>query len=56
MPPRAPKPWTDVRPALWWGNSAPQSMDNRYRDPYYAFRDHWNYDDVVFCSTRWSSG
>jgi len=24
MPPRKPKPWTDVYPAIWWGNTAPQ--------------------------------
>ena len=30
MPPQKPKAWTGVRPALWWGNSAPQNMDNRY--------------------------
>ena len=46
MPPQKPKPWTDVFPALWWGNTAPQNMDKRYADPYSAFRDHWNYDDV----------
>ena len=46
MPPQKPKPWTDVRPALWWGNTAPQNMDNRYANPYASFRDHWNYDDV----------
>ena len=46
MPPQKPKPWTDVYPALWWGNSAPQSMDNRYANKAVAFRDHWNYDDV----------
>jgi para-nitrobenzyl esterase len=46
MPPQKPKPWTDVFPALWWGNSAPQNMEKRYADPHYAFRDHWNYDDV----------
>ena len=46
MPPRKPKPWTDVYPALWWGNSAPQDMDNRYANPFFAFRDHWNYSDV----------
>ena len=33
-------------PALWWGNSAPQNMDNRYANKYASFRDHWNYDDV----------
>jgi para-nitrobenzyl esterase len=46
LPPREPKPWADVFPALWWGNSAPQDMQGRYRDRYYSFRDHWNYDDV----------
>jgi len=46
MPPQKPKAWTGVRPALWWGNSAPQNMDNRYANAYPSFRDHWNYDDV----------
>src|SRR5688572_16925589 len=46
MPPQEPRAWADVRPAVWWGNSAPQNMDNRYANPYVAFRDHWNYDDV----------
>jgi para-nitrobenzyl esterase len=46
MPPQKPKPWTDVYPALWWGNSAPQNMENRYANNYASFRDHWNYDDV----------
>jgi para-nitrobenzyl esterase len=46
MPPQKPKPWTDVFPAIWWGNSAPQNMENRYANKYASFRDHWNYDDV----------
>ncbi len=46
MPPQKPKPWTEVYPALWWGNTAPQNMENRYANPYASFRDHWNYDDV----------
>ena len=46
MPPQKPKPWTTVFPALWWGNSAPQNMENRYANKYAAFRDRWNYDDV----------
>jgi para-nitrobenzyl esterase len=46
MPPRKPKAWTEVYPAVWWGNSAPQNMDNRYANKYVSFRDHWNYDDV----------
>jgi len=46
MPPRKPKPWTDVRPALFWGDSAPQNMDKRYAFTPASFRDHWNYYDV----------
>jgi para-nitrobenzyl esterase len=46
MPPQKPKPWSDVYPALWWGNTAPQNMENRYENKYASFRDHWNYDDV----------
>ena len=46
LPPQKPKPWTSVLPAVWWGNSAPQNMDNRYAFAYASFRDHWNYDDV----------
>lgn len=46
MPPQKPRPWPDVYPALWWGNSAPQDMANRYENKYASFRDHWNYDDV----------
>lgn len=46
MPPKEPKPWDNVYPALWWGNSAPQIMDNRYANAISSFGDHWNYDDV----------
>jgi len=46
LPPQKPKSWTDVYPALWWGNSAPQNMENRYENKFASFRDHWNYDDV----------
>ncbi len=46
MPPQKPKPWTDVYPALWWGDVAPQNMDNRYTNKYASFRDHWNYSDA----------
>ena len=46
MPPQPPKPWNDIFPAVWWGNTAPQMMDNRYANSYSSFVDHWNYDDV----------
>jgi para-nitrobenzyl esterase len=46
MPPQKPQPWTDMFPAVWWGNSAPQIMDKRYSNAYASWADHWNYDDV----------
>ena len=46
MPPQKPKPWTDVLPTVWWGNTAPQNMEKRYASVYASFVDHWNYDDV----------
>lgn len=46
MPPQKPTPWTDIKPTLWWGNTAPQNMDRRYANPHASFADHWNYDDV----------
>ena len=46
MPPQKPTPWNETRPAVWWGNAAPQIMDNRYANQYASFVDHWNYDDV----------
>lgn len=46
MPPQPPKPWTTILPTVWWGNTAPQIMDNRYANAYASFADHWNYDDV----------
>ena len=46
MPPQKPKPWTEVLPTVWWGNTAPQNMERRYANVYGSFIDHWNYDDV----------
>jgi para-nitrobenzyl esterase len=46
MPPQKPAPWTETRPTVWWGNSAPQIMEKRYANVYASFVDHWNYDDV----------
>jgi len=46
MPPQRPKSWDDVFPAVWWGNSAPQILDNQYSRPYGSFADCWNYDEV----------
>ncbi len=46
MPPQKPESWEDIRPAVWWGNTAPQIMDNRYANVWSSYADHWNYDDV----------
>jgi len=46
MLPQKPNPWTDIFPAVWWGNSAPQIMERRYANVYSSWADHWNYDDV----------
>ncbi len=46
MPPRKPASWSDIYPAVWWGNTAPQNMEKRYANQYASFADHWNYDDV----------
>lgn len=46
MPPQKPANWSDVRPCVWWGNTAPQIMEKRYSNQYASFVDHWNYDDV----------
>lgn len=46
MPPRKPEPWTDIYPAVYWPNAAPQLLDNFYANRYLAFTDYWHYDDV----------
>ena len=46
MPPQKPEPWTDVGPAVFYGNTAPQRMENRWPNNYGTFADHWNYWDV----------
>ena len=46
MPPQKPEKWVGIKDTIWWGNTAPQIMDNRYAAVHYSFADHWNYDDV----------
>jgi para-nitrobenzyl esterase len=46
MLPQEPEAWENVYPAVWWGNTAPQIMDNRYANAWASYADHWNYDDV----------
>lgn len=59
MPPRPPEPWDDVRPAVNYGESAPQNTPNQAPESYGAFVDHWNYDMVGEDCLRlnvWSPG
>jgi len=46
MPPKRPVPWEGVRPAVAFGQSAPQEYYDRRPESYYMFTDHWNYDDM----------
>ena len=46
MPPVKPAAWKEIKPTVWWGNTAPQIMEKRYSNVYASFVDHWNYDDV----------
>jgi para-nitrobenzyl esterase len=46
MPPQKPEPWTEVYPAVYWPNAAPQLLENFYANRYLAFTDYWHYDDV----------
>jgi para-nitrobenzyl esterase len=46
MPPQKPEKWEGIKDTIWWGNTAPQVMENRYSNAHASFADHWNYDDV----------
>lgn len=46
MPPKEPEPWEGIRPAVFWGDTAPQITEGKYRNSYSTFTDHWNYYDV----------
>ncbi|HWL00228.1 MAG TPA: carboxylesterase family protein [Parapedobacter sp.] len=57
MPPIKPEPWPNVRPAVFYGHSAPQDMDNRWPNNFGTFADHWNYWDVsedCLCLNVWT--
>ncbi len=46
MPPQKPAAWEGVRPALFYGNDAPQNMADKWQNNASTFTDHWNYYDV----------
>ena len=45
MPPQEPASWDGIRPALFYGNDAPQSYENKWKNNSSTFTDHWNYFD-----------
>lgn len=46
MPPQEPASWDGIKPALFWGNQAPQFVDGWYKNEVGTFLDHWNYYDI----------
>ncbi len=59
MPPQPPQSWEGVRPAVAFGESAPQEYYDRRPESYYMFTDHWNYDTMGEDCLRlnvWTSG
>lgn len=57
MPPQKPEAWDGIRPAVFYGHTAPQGMDNRWPNNYGTFADHWNYWDVsedCLCLNVWT--
>ena len=46
MPPQKPESWQGIRQAMFYGNDAPQNMDNKWQNNASTFTDHWNYYDV----------
>lgn len=45
MPPQEPESWEGVRPAMFYGNDAPQAHENKWKNNSSTFTDHWNYYD-----------
>ena len=46
MPPQRPESWEGIRPAMFYGNDAPQNMADKWKNNSSTFTDHWNYYDV----------
>ncbi len=45
MPPQEPEKWEGIRPALFYGNDAPQAHEDKWKNNSSTFTDHWNYYD-----------
>ena len=46
MPPQKPESWEGIRPAMFYGNDAPQNMADKWKNNSSTFTDHWNYYDM----------
>lgn len=59
MPPKKHESWSGIRPAVFYGNSAPQEIYSRASTSYGMFVDHWNYDEIsedCLCLNIWTKG
>ena len=45
MPPQEPASWEGIRPAMFYGNDAPQAHQDKWKNNSSTFTDHWNYYD-----------
>ena len=45
LPPQEPECWEGIRPALFYGNDAPQGHADKWKNNASTFTDHWNYFD-----------
>jgi para-nitrobenzyl esterase len=46
MPPRKPTPWTTIFPAVYWPDSAPQSINRGNVNSYSYFSNHFTIEDL----------
>lgn len=59
MPPQKHESWMGIRPAVFYGNTAPQDVYSRASTSYDMFVDHWNYDEIsenCLCLNIWTQG
>ena len=45
MPPQEPECWEGIRPAMFYGNDAPQAHENKWKNNSSTFTGLWNYYD-----------